>query len=155
MVIDANAVSRERQDVLKQASEAQSEKDVGSRNDGGAADQIARSAVLVILFAAPALLCVRAAVMSDPDVWWHLRTGEWILEHHAVPQTDPFSIDGMGKPWQAYSWLFELVLLKLYRAGGLAGIVVYTGGMVAAITAALYRLISRLQARRSRILTMR
>jgi hypothetical protein len=108
-------------------------------------DQIARSVVLVVLFAVPALMCLHAAVMSDPDVWWHLRTGEWILEHRAFPHADPFSIFGMGKPWTAYSWLFDLLILKLFRHWGLVGIAVYTSAMVAAITAALYRLIERRQ----------
>jgi len=135
--------------VLRQGSPAQLEDQREGRHEGsaggGAADQIARSIVLVILFSVPALLCVRAAVMSDPDVWWHLRTGQWILEQHAFPQTDPFSIDAMGKPWQAYSWLFDLVILRLFREWDLVGIVVYTSGMVAAITALFYRLVSRLQ----------
>jgi hypothetical protein len=108
-------------------------------------DQIARSVALTILFAVPALMCLHAAVMSDPDVWWHLRTGEWIVEHHAIPRADPFSAFGMGKWWPAYSWLFELVIFKLFRQWGLVGIVIYTSAMVAAITAALYRLAQRLQ----------
>lgn len=108
-------------------------------------DQIARSVVVTILCAVPALMCLHAGVMSDPDVWWHLRTGEWIVEHHAVPRADPFSNFGMGKWWPAYSWLFELVIFKLFRLWGLVGIVIYTSAMVAAITAALYRLAQRLQ----------
>ena len=118
---------------------------IEARTHSEPADRIARSVVLLILFSVPALMCLRAGVMSDPDVWWHLRTGEWILQHRAFPQTDPFSIYGMGKPWQAYSWLFELVILKLFRQWGLVGIVLYTSGMVAAITAAFYRLAQRLQ----------
>jgi len=110
-----------------------------------AADQIARSIVLVVLFATPALMCLHAAIMSDPDIWWHLRTGEWILHHHAVPRVDSFSNDGMGKPWTAYSWLFELLVFKLYQWFGMAGIVIYIAASVAAIGAAFYMLVDRLQ----------
>jgi hypothetical protein len=35
--------------------------------------------------------------ITDPDIWWHLQTGPWIIEHRAVPQTDPSSTNGMGK----------------------------------------------------------
>jgi hypothetical protein len=107
--------------------------------------QWAQALVFAILFSFPALLCLRMAVVSDPDVWWHLRSGEWILQHHAVPRTDPFSSYGAGKPWTAYGWLFELLVLKFFQRLGLVGIVVYTTGMVLAITVALHRLIRRLQ----------
>lgn len=85
-------------------------------------------------------------MVADPDVWWHLRSGEWILQHWAVPQTEPFSCFGAGKPWAAYSWLFEVIIFQLFQRLGLVGLVVYSTAMVALITAAMYRLIQRLQA---------
>ncbi len=107
--------------------------------------QIANAIVLAILFGAPALMCVHAASASDFDLGWHIRTGEWILQHHAVPRTDPFSGTLAGKPWQAYSWLYEVLLTKLVQHLGLVGIVAYTSGMVMAITMALFHLVRRLQ----------
>jgi hypothetical protein len=109
------------------------------------AEQIAHIIVIAMLFAAPALMCVRAACANDPDVFWHLRTGEWILQHHAIPQVDPFSGPLAGKPWQAYSWLFEVIVIKLFQGLGLTGIVVYTSAMVLAITVSLYHMIRQLQ----------
>lgn len=109
-------------------------------------EQVAQSLLLALLFAVPALLCAYAASVSDPDIWWHLRSGEWIVQHHAVPRTDPFSSFGAGKPWAAYSWLFEVFVIKLFQRLGLTGIVVYTTGMVLATTIALHHLVKRLQA---------
>lgn len=108
--------------------------------------QIANTVVLAILFASSALMCVHAACANDPDIFWHLRTGQWILQHHAIPRVDPFSGVNAGKPWQPYSWLFELLAIKLFHGFGLAGIVGYSGGMVLAITVAVRHLIKRLQA---------
>jgi hypothetical protein len=102
--------------------------------------------VLALLFAAPALICVRAACANDPDIWWHLRTGEWMLQHHALPRMDPFSAVNAGKPWAAYSWLFELMVVKLFQRLGLVGLVGYSAGMVLAITVAVQHLVRRLQA---------
>ncbi len=96
-----------------------------------------------MLYAVPALMAARAAVVSDPDVWWHLRTGEWIFEHRAVPHVDPFSSFGAGKPWAAYSWLFELLLFGLFHRLGTVGIVVYTCGMLVGITIAIHHLVRR------------
>lgn len=109
------------------------------------AEQLAQTMVVAILFAAPALMCVHAALVADPDIWWHLRTGEWILQHHAVPSVDAFSGPLAGKPWLAYSWLFELALAKLFQWLGLVGIVSYSAAMILAITVAMYHMVRRLQ----------
>jgi hypothetical protein len=46
----------------------------------------------------------------DEDIWWHLATGRWVAEHHALPQADPFSAYGQTQPYVAYSWLFDLLV---------------------------------------------
>lgn len=28
---------------------------------------------------------------ADPDMFWHVETGRWIVEHRAIPHTDVFS----------------------------------------------------------------
>ncbi|MBK6446242.1 MAG: hypothetical protein IPF81_13385 [Bacteroidetes bacterium] len=35
--------------------------------------------------------------LKEPDVWWQIRTGEWILEHHQVPVSDVFSYTQSGE----------------------------------------------------------
>jgi hypothetical protein len=108
--------------------------------------QCAQAAVLVALYVFPAILCLRIANVGDADLWWHLRSGEWMLQHHAVPRTDPFSSYGAGKPWAAYSWLYELLIYQLFQRLGLVGMVAYTTGMAVAVTVFLHRLMRRLQA---------
>ena len=107
--------------------------------------QIAQFFLLAFLYAGAALVCLHSGNTWDPDVWWHLRTGEWIAQHHAVPYTDPFSSYGMGKHLEAYSWLFELIVFLLFQKFGLAGIVIYTSVMVATITFTFHRTMQRLQ----------
>lgn len=107
--------------------------------------QLVQTAVLAVLFAGPTLLCVHAACVTDPDIWWHMRVGEWILQHHAVPRVEMFSRELTGKPWLAYSWLFELLVVKIFYRLGLMGIVAYSGAMILAITAALHHMVKRLQ----------
>ncbi len=108
--------------------------------------QWVQAIVLAALFSVPALICLKMSMVEDPDVWWHLRSGEWILQHWAVPQTDLFSSFGAGKPWAAYSWLFEIIIFQLFQRLGLMGLVIYSAAMVVLITAALHRLVQRLQA---------
>jgi hypothetical protein len=109
------------------------------------AEQIAQTIVLVLLFASPALICVHGAIVADPDVWWHLRTGEWMLQHRALLRVDIFSATNAGKPYATYSWLFELLVTKWFQHGGLAGLVGYSASMVLAIAVASRHLIKRLQ----------
>lgn len=108
-------------------------------------EQIAQALAITVLYIAPAFLCLRSASVGDLDIWWHLRTGQWIALHHAIPRVDLFSSATVGKSWEAYSWLFSLLNFQLFQSLGLAGIVVFTIGMVLAITVALHHLIRRLQ----------
>ncbi|MBZ5721895.1 MAG: hypothetical protein LAO03_16095 [Acidobacteriia bacterium] len=79
--------------------------------------------VLVIVLAL-GLFAIAARGVTDPDVWWHLRTGQLILHDHAVPHTDPFSFTRFGQPWVNHEWLSDLLLYGLYRATGWAGLIV-------------------------------
>ena len=88
------------------------------------------------------LLPVQAMLpVDDPDIWWHLRTGEWIVRAGWVPITDPFSSFGYQKPWIAYSWLFELILYGVHSVFGLKGIVFFTVILALLITVALHQLV--------------
>jgi hypothetical protein len=106
-----------------------------------------RSIVLIAFYTLAVSLSMKSQIVVDPDIWWHLRVGQWILDHGWVPATDPFSSYGQGKPWVAYSWLFEVMAYGLYRSFGLVGIVIYTIVLSLGITAALYSLVRKFEHR--------
>lgn len=54
----------------------------------------------------------------DADFWWHLRTGQWILEHRRIPLVDVYSYTAGGQRWIAHSWLADLGMYLLYRYVG-------------------------------------
>src|SRR5947209_7185290 len=62
--------------------------------------------------------------ITDPDFWWHLRTGRFILETHAVPHADIFSSTFAGREWVAHEWLSEVLMYAVHSAFGYAGLVV-------------------------------
>jgi len=66
------------------------------------------------------------AVLNDSDTWWHLSAGDWILAHHAVPHTDPFSWSVAGQPWIAHEWLSELIMSRAYALAGWPGLMLLT-----------------------------
>ena len=96
---------------------------------------------MAILYCFVALQAMFPLPVNDPDIWWHLRTGQWILAHDQVPTTDPFSTYGMGKPWVAYSWLFEILVYGLYRHLGLSGILLFTVAMSLLVALSVHLLI--------------
>ena len=100
-----------------------------------------RLAILVLLYSIPAFQAMLP--IDDPDIWWHLRTGQWIVEHGRVPTEDPFSTYGMGKPWIAYSWLFEILVYLVFRNLGLTGILLFVVVMSLSIALAVHLSIRR------------
>jgi hypothetical protein len=104
----------------------------------------ARWAGTIALYCFPALLFIRAFYISDPDIWWHLRTGQWILENRAVPTTDPFSVYGAGRPWVVYSWLFDAFMAGSFHRHGLAAIAFYEIAVRLLLTVALFHTLRNL-----------
>ncbi len=99
--------------------------------------------LLVCLLGFVAAIAARPAAAMDEDVWWHLRTGDWIRLHGAVPATDSFAAPTIGHPWVAYTWLFDVLVSRLYAAGGLHGILVFTVLAMLAGVALLTALLAR------------
>ena len=69
-----------------------------------------------------ALLLVPLAVIPffrlvDNDFWWHLKTGELIVER-GLFSTDPYSWTAPGKDWVLHEWLAEALIFALQRSLG-------------------------------------
>ena len=83
----------------------------------------------------------------DLDIWWHLKVGDWIVEHHAVPHTGILSRTAAARPWVAYSWGYEVLLSFAYRWFGLAGIGVYGILLTLAVAYSIFWMARRLSGR--------
>jgi hypothetical protein len=62
---------------------------------------------------------------NDPDLWWHLKTGEIIWNTHSIPRVDAFSFTASGHPWVAQEWLSELTIYAAYKLGGYVGLMLW------------------------------
>lgn len=62
----------------------------------------------------------------DVDFWWHLTTGNFVLDNQRIPMTDPFSWTYGGETWIAHEWLAEVLMALAHRAGGYAGTILLT-----------------------------
>jgi len=87
---------------------------------------------LFVAILALGLFTMAARGITDPDVWWHLRTGQLILQNHGLFHTDPYSFTRFGQAWINHEWLSEVLLFSLYRVAGFGGlIVVFAVGIAA------------------------
>ena len=83
----------------------------------------------------------------DLDIWWHLKVGDWIVQHAAVPHTGLFSWTAADRPWVAYSWGYELLLSRAYAWFGLVGIGVYGTLLTLGVAYSIYWMVRRLSGR--------
>ena len=81
-----------------------------------------RIPVMLLLFSAAAMLeafCLSSlSALTNGDIWWHLSSGLWILQHHVVPRNGLFS-QSSALPWFDSSWAYDLLLAVGFKLAGL------------------------------------
>lgn len=83
------------------------------------------------------IFTLAARQIIDPDFWWHLRTGQYLVQTRSIPHSDIFSAVFFGKEWITHEWLSEVFIYLVYRAVGYGGLIVtfsliLTGGFAIA-----------------------
>ena len=96
-----------------------------------------------VLIFSVAIFAVNRGFLKDPDVYWHIATGRWMLVEHAFPRHDVFSHTAAGQPWVNMEWLAQIVLASTYDWFGWRGLVLLCGLVMALTFALLYELLSR------------
>ena len=84
-----------------------------------------------------------ASPINDPDLWWLLRGGRYMVETRSFPTTDPFSASAAGALWVNHAWGFELLLYGVYRVAGVTGLIGMQVLFAVATFGLLYRLLRR------------
>ncbi len=77
---------------------------------------------------------------TDFDLWWHLRTGQLIV-NSGIPYYNDYSFTALGRPWVVYEWLSELIIYGLQSSVGYVGLVLLFGAVQAGSGALVYRLL--------------
>ena len=94
---------------------------------------IERITLVVFGLLVPIALGSSLTIFNDGDVRWHIAAGQWMLDHRAVPYSDPFSFTFAGQPWTAFEWGSQLIFGAAWRLAGF-------GAVAAVVTAALVAL---------------
>ncbi len=106
---------------------------------------------LLVLLGLLSAVAARAMLLKfsvlDLDIWWHIKVGDWIIEHRAFPHTGILSRTAADRPWAAYSWVYELLLSRAYAWFGLVGVGMFGTLLTLAVAYAVYWMILRLSGR--------
>src|SRR4030095_9251321 len=83
-------------------------------------------------------LAVRQSINIDPDFWWHLKTGQYIVQTGIIPHLDQFSFTKAGSEWISHEWLSEVVMYITFRMGGWVGLFLLFGTVITAALGLCY-----------------
>lgn len=97
--------------------------------------------MIVVLLAFVAFWSARNRI-HDPDMWWHMKVGEQIVQTHDLPRTDEYSYTTGNHAWIPHEWLPEVAIYFAYRWGGLAGLMLWLGLTGSILLGGLYLLCS-------------
>jgi hypothetical protein len=81
---------------------------------------------------------ITVLIRTEVDPYFHIRVGEWIVNHLQVPHTGIFSQNQENTPWIAHSWLSEVIMYGIFHAAGWPGLIVM--GVVATTASILIML---------------
>src|ERR1017187_7668724 len=64
---------------------------------------------LLVAAAFVVILCVLVRRGGDPDIFWHLVTGQWMVDHHQIVSQDLFTFTVTGKQWVDPEYTTEII----------------------------------------------
>ena len=90
------------------------------------------------------LLGLFSTPIDDTDFWWHLKTGQYIVEHHSLPIPDPFAVTAAVAPPDlraeqvryfnlTHEWLSQVLMYAVYAAAGFPGIILARAFLLASL----------------------
>ncbi len=59
----------------------------------------------------------------NPDLWWHLNAGRFMVQNAALPRADAWSWTRLGTAWLDFEWLSQLAFYGLHAVAGTAAFV--------------------------------
>lgn len=69
----------------------------------------------------------------DPDLGWHLRCGQLILDKQGLCSQNTFSSLMSGYQWPNHRWLYQIILFFLWQHFGLWGLTIFNAIVVTSI----------------------
>lgn len=101
--------------------------------------------IAVLVLAAICLVGLFSTEIDDTDFWWHLKTGQYIAQQHALPVPDPFAFTTAMSPPSypgeeqlrhfnlTHEWLAQVMMYGVYSIGGLPALILARSALLAAL----------------------
>jgi len=80
---------------------------------------------------------------QDPDFWWHLRVGRWMVDNAKLPSVDLFTFTVPDHVWTDHEYLTEALMWFIYSAAGTVGLAIVFGLVTWAGFWLIYRQVKR------------
>jgi len=110
--------------------------------------RLLRLLALTTLIVAVGVKCfVDKLGVLDPDMWWHLSVGQWIVHNRAFPHNGIFSQTAATRPWMAYSWGYEVLLSRAYDWFSFVGMGAFGTLLTIAVALAIFCMLYRISGR--------
>jgi hypothetical protein len=90
---------------------------------------------------------IKKISILDPDMWWHLSVGDWIVHNHSFPHSGIFSHTAASRPWMAYSWGYEVLLSRAYGWFSFIGMALFGTALTIAVALAIFVMLYRISGR--------
>jgi len=100
-----------------------------------------RTLLIGAVFIAVAMMFVTSE--QDPDFWWHLRVGRWMVENGRLPSTDLFTFTVPAHVWTDHEYLTEVLMWLVFNSVGIVGISIAFGLITWAGFWIMYRQVRR------------
>lgn len=75
-------------------------------------------AKIVYIIVALCAFVVGMKQLREPDIWWQLLAGRWMLDNGAITRTDIFSYTMQGSQWINVKWLYEVIIALFEKVMG-------------------------------------
>jgi hypothetical protein len=82
-------------------------------------------------------------LLNDPDSYWQVQVGQWMIDHRTVPTVDVYSWTMRGQPWISTQWLAQVLFALSLTWAGWTGPVVMAAASVALTFAMLAHFVGR------------
>ena len=98
--------------------------------------------MLGVVLAGTTYFCASHSI-ADPDIWWHLRNAETLVQTGHIVSHDTYSFTANGARWMNHEWLAELPYYFAWHFFGFRGLYLVMLGCVETILMGVFYLCYR------------
>ncbi len=92
------------------------------------------------------LICLSIRKISDPDLGYHLRIGQWIVENRQVLRREIFTFTASNHEFIDIYWLYQVFVYSFYKLGGYGLLTLLNTGLILLAFGVLWKRLRDLEA---------